>query len=437
MKIYTRVVIDMATSEVLEADGYEYDGPIAECKKGGKAPKAPDPAVVSAAQTQSNIDTATANAALNRTNTYTPLGSSTFTVTGTDPSGVPIYRQDVNLTPEAQAQFDQELAQNRQLGNIAQGMMGRLEQNYQQPLDTSNLPALNGQIDTAGLPQLYGADDLLGARQQTQDAIYGRHAAYLDPQWANRDTAFRSQMANQGIVEGSEAWRNALDDQERARSFDYGRAREAAILGGTGEMESLAGLASRNRSQLFGERSTNAGFGNEARAQGMRELYAERQLPLNEFNALRSAGQVAMPQFEGAQPVNMANTDVSGNIWNAYDANMQRYNAQQQASNNIMSGLFGLGSAALGSGLPMGTLFSDERLKENIDKVGRLPGGPNVYEYEMKGDPTDTRQVGVLAQEVERTQPDAVVMDQSGYRKVDYAKVLARAMNKGGKRRGA
>ena len=87
MKIYTRVVIDMATSAVLEADWYEYDGPVAECKgKGGKAPKAPDPNVVSAAQTRSNQDTASYNAALNRTNTYTPAGSSEFTVTGTDPA---------------------------------------------------------------------------------------------------------------------------------------------------------------------------------------------------------------------------------------------------------------------------------------------------------------------------------------------------------------
>ena len=62
MKIYTRVVIDMATSEVLEADSYEYDGPLAECK-GGKKPKTPDPVVVAQAQTESNQDTAAYNAA--------------------------------------------------------------------------------------------------------------------------------------------------------------------------------------------------------------------------------------------------------------------------------------------------------------------------------------------------------------------------------------
>ena len=123
MKIYTRVVLDMATSEILEADSYEYDGPVAECKKGGKKPQTPDPVAVSQAQTQSNQDTAEYNAALNRVSTYTPQGQSVFSQTGTDPSGAPIYRQDVTLTPDAQALYEQQTAQSRELGNVAQNMI--------------------------------------------------------------------------------------------------------------------------------------------------------------------------------------------------------------------------------------------------------------------------------------------------------------------------
>jgi hypothetical protein len=407
MKIYTRVVIDMATSEVLEADWYDYDGPVAECKKGGKKPKTPDPAAVAAAQTQSNQDTASYNAALNRTNTYTPQGSSEFTVTGTDPSGAPIYRQDVKLAPDAQALYDQQMAQSRELGNVAQGMMGRVDSTLSQPLDTSKVP------------QLFGADDLLGARQQTQDALYNRQAAYLDPAWQQRESQLETQLANKGVVENDPAWNNARDQFNRERTFDYSRAREGAITGALPEMAFLADTARGNR------------------AQGMNELYAERALPLNEFNALRASSQVDMPQFAGAAGVNMGNTDVAGNYWNAFDANMAKYNASQAGANNLMGGLFGLGSAALtgaGAAGGFGALFSDERLKENVEKVGRLPGGPNVYEYEMKGDPTDERQIGVMAQEVERTQPEAVMRDPSGYRKVDYAQVMAKAMRKGGRR---
>lgn len=394
MKIYTRVVLDMATSEILEADSYEYDGPVAECKKGGKKPQTPDPVAVSQAQTQSNQDTAEYNAALNRVSTYTPQGQSVFSQTGTDPSGAPIYRQDVTLTPDAQALYEQQTAQSRELGNVAQNMMGRVDSTLSQPLDTSKVP------------QLFGADDLLGARQQTQDALYNRQAAYLDPQWGQRENLFKSSMANKGIVEGSEAWNNEFDAENRAKSFDYGQARNAAIAGGASEMGQLSDMARGNRGI------------------SMQELYAQRSLPLNEFNALRSSSQVDMPQFQGAAQSNAANTDVAGNYWNAFDANMAKYNAQQQQQNGIMGGMFGLGSAAITAA----PFFSDERLKENIEPIGEIPGGGMAYEYNYRGDSPDNRHAGVMAQELEQTQPDAVIEHPSGYKMVDYAKVLAKAM---------
>ncbi|WP_321404020.1 hypothetical protein [Maridesulfovibrio sp.] len=42
MKIYTKVVFDIATAEVEEAEFYEYDGPIAQCKGGGGGSDAVD-----------------------------------------------------------------------------------------------------------------------------------------------------------------------------------------------------------------------------------------------------------------------------------------------------------------------------------------------------------------------------------------------------------
>lgn len=50
--------------------------------------------------------------------------------------------------------------------------------------------------------------------------------------------------------------------------------------------------------------------------------------------------------------------------------------------------------------------FSDKRLKENIHKVGKKKGH-NIYRYNYKG--SDQKYEGVLAQEVEKKRPDAVV----------------------------
>lgn len=72
----------------------------------------------------------------------------------------------------------------------------------------------------------------------------------------------------------------------------------------------------------------------------------------------------------------------------------------------------------------LGLLFSDERLKENIEKVGMLDDGQNVYSYNYKGD--STPQLGLIAQEVLEHVPEAV-HDVGGLLAVDYSLATRRA----------
>jgi hypothetical protein len=72
--------------------------------------------------------------------------------------------------------------------------------------------------------------------------------------------------------------------------------------------------------------------------------------------------------------------------------------------------------------LPMLMAFSDERLKENVHRVGETDDGQNLYFYNYKGDPTP--HVGLMAQEVEQRDPDAVVEHPSGFKMVNYGKAL-------------
>lgn len=425
MKILVNPVFSWETCSLESCEReYEYTGPVVELKKGGKAPAAPDPNVVSAAQTKSNKETAAYNAAVNRNNTYTPLGSQTYKFKGYDPAtGAPMYDETVSLSPDAQAQFDQEMQQNRQLNNVAGGMLGQIGQTYAKPMDTSGLPQLQGSLDTSGLPQLYGAGDLEGARTQTQDALYQRQAQYLDPEWQRRQEGELTRLANMGVTEGSAAWEDAIARMGRERQGAYADARMAAIGAGGDEMSRLSGIASQNRGQMYGELLGGAQFGNQARSQGLEELYALRNQPLNEFNALRSASPVAMPNFQSAPDVAMQGTDVGGNIWNSYNANLNNYNAQQASKNGMLGGLMQLGGS-LGSAW----LLSDERAKENVEAVGTLPDGVGVYEYNYKGESPADRQTGVMAQDVERVHPDAVATAADGYKRVNYARVLAHAL---------
>jgi hypothetical protein len=63
-------------------------------------------------------------------------------------------------------------------------------------------------------------------------------------------------------------------------------------------------------------------------------------------------------------------------------------------------------TTAAGLGLGMFAL-SDARLKEDIEPIGLLFNGLPFYKYRFKGD--DQLQTGVMAQDVERVMPDAVI----------------------------
>lgn len=103
-----------------------------------------------------------------------------------------------------------------------------------------------------------------------------------------------------------------------------------------------------------------------------------------------------------------------------------------QQSNPLTQGL-GLGISALGGLKSAGgvggllSLFSDERVKENIRAVGKTNDGQKIYSYNYKGNPTPT--MGLLAHEVEKKHPKAV-SSVGGVKAVNYREAT-RAAAKG------
>lgn len=98
-------------------------------------------------------------------------------------------------------------------------------------------------------------------------------------------------------------------------------------------------------------------------------------------------------------------------------------NAQTSIFNNSQSndGLGGMlaGLGGIGQGLgAMGVTISDRRMKENIEQVGETESGLGLYEFNYIGD--GKRYRGVMADEVERIVPDAVVYDDLGFASVNY-----------------
>lgn len=82
-----------------------------------------------------------------------------------------------------------------------------------------------------------------------------------------------------------------------------------------------------------------------------------------------------------------------------------------------------------GSGIM--NMTSDRRTKENIVRVGEHPLGIGLYLFSYKADFQQRcgagRYLGVMADEVEPLVPQAVSVDASGYKMVDYSLLAASA----------
>jgi hypothetical protein len=85
--------------------------------------------------------------------------------------------------------------------------------------------------------------------------------------------------------------------------------------------------------------------------------------------------------------------------------------------NNLLGAGATIGAAAL--------MASDKRLKENLKPVGKLDNGLKVYvgNYKEETGLDTTPQLFLLAQEVEKKNPDAVV-EKGCYLAVNYKKAV-------------
>jgi len=157
------------------------------------------------------------------------------------------------------------------------------------------------------------------------------------------------------------------------------------------------------------------------RRQGVQEALSERNQPINEITALLSGSQVSQPNFVNTQQPQMPTVDYAGLVQDNYNQQLGIYNQQMQNAGGIAGGLFGLGSSALRAGIP---LMSDRRVKKDIKKAGTVDG-MGLYRFRYKGESKSApMHLGLMAQEVEKKKPDAVMERHDGVKMVDYGKAL-------------
>ena len=211
---------------------------------------------------------------------------------------------------------------------------------------------------------------------QIDNKLYDMGSQRLDPRFQQQESDLRSRLAQQGITPGSEAFNREMTNMSQGRNDAY----------------------------------------NQLMLSGRGQALAEVNQPINQITALLSGSQVSNPNVSMAQPAQIATTDNAGLINQNYN---QRYQAVADANANksaLLGGLFDAGGS-IGSAM----IMSDERLKSDIVRTGEI-NGLGVYEYRYLG--SASPQVGLMAQEVIKTKPHAVVI-RDGYAEVNYAEALS------------
>lgn len=410
------------------------------------APQAPDPVATAAAQTKSNIDTANATANLNHANQITPYGSQNWSSTP-NADGTSSWTSTISLAPEQQALLDSSNRVSQSMANLGESQLGTVADRMSQPFNYNGAPQqatnasygnIQNDIDMSKVPGMVGGDDLRKTYDDAQKAAYGMQTQYLDKSYADRQHDLENKLIQQGVLQGTDAWNRETQNLGQQRTFDYNNAFNNSFdkgLSAQGQLynqglssnQNAYGQAAGNaafhntaQNQGFGQAMANANLQNQGRSQSINEANYLRQQPLNELNALRTGAQVSAPQFGSTPQGNVAGTDIAGLYQNQYKGLLDNYNGQVASNNAMTQGLFQLGAAAIGS---------DRAIKQNIELIGTRPDGLGVYAFDYKDayKPRwgDGRFTGVMADEVERIYPHAVLRHPDGYQMVNYGALHA------------
>ncbi|NBV70865.1 MAG: tail fiber domain-containing protein [Burkholderiaceae bacterium] len=431
-------------------------------------PAAPDYTGAAVAQGAANVETARASAKLSNPNVYSPYGTQLVSYEG----DVPTIRQ--TLTPEAQRTLE---AQQALQGNLARlggtaytnafgtlstpfSFGGQVQTQFNQggALQNApsagqyglaqggpNAPTLNSQLDLSNIAKMP-----VNAGTTAQEAIMRR----LEPSLARQRTSTETQLINQGLRPGTEAYDNAariLGEQENdlrsqaalqglnldiganqqgfnqalqggqygnaAQLSQFGAAQQAqqaqnqAIAQNYGQGMTAAQAQNAIEAQRYNQAMQAAQFGNTAQQQALAQALTQRQLPLNEINALMSGSQIQNPQFGAYQGQTITPAPIANAAAQQGAFNQNLYNQQVGTYNTNVEGLYNLGGSAARA--------SDIRLKSNIKRLGTHKSGLGIYEYDIFG----RHEVGVMAQEALVLRPDVVLHHPAGFLMVDYGRL--------------
>lgn len=251
---------------------------------------------------QGNLAGAQQATAANRVSQSTPYGGLQYRQTGTDQFGNPTYSAEQSLAPQFQGSFT----------NLA----NQVGQATSTPFNASQFaPQTNFQAGS-GMEGWDRATNLVMNR--------------LSPQLERQQKSLDTQLANQGIMRGSEAYEQAQQDLAMKQN----------------DLMNQAALAGQQVQQnLFAQNLQAGTAGNQAQQQAYNQALGAYNLPLSQLGAFRSA--TAPTYVNPYQQAAVAGPDYLGAYSSSEAARIAEMNAESARQQALTGGLFQLGSSAL------------------------------------------------------------------------------------------
>jgi hypothetical protein len=293
-------------------------------------PAPPDYTGAAEKQAASSKENLTTQNFANRPTIYTPFGSQTWQTAATvDPATgqkVTNWTQNNQLTPQAQSALNSQLNITRARSEIGNNMLNRVSQEYGPTMDWNKF--------SPGGSAVGGGNYYTG---KAGDALMQQFTSRMEPLMAQKADAVQTQLRNQGLSPGDEAY----DRQMKQLEQEQNDARQSAAAQATQ-------LAGQEGSRMQGMDIGAGGYNTQQRQQQIAEEMQKRGFSLNEINGLLSGQQVGMPNMPSFSQAGQAPaTNYMGAAQNQYGAALDAANAQNAGWGNLASMFGNLGGAAI------------------------------------------------------------------------------------------
>lgn len=320
--------------------------------------------------------------------------------------------QQVSIPPEVLARYN---AVNARAEQVAQTPFQRYTGDFVAPLTGTQQAGIYGTSAAANLAQPFygaGAGMTLAGAQNVGPLTQGQIAYYENPyiESVARPTyqALRQQQQEEMMGQTANAIRSGAFGGDRAGLVAANLARQQQL----GMAQAMAPIYAQGYGQAV---QTAAGQQGVVAQDLARQMAAGQQIAGLGTGAQQAALQGAQAQLAaGTAEQQTQQADLTA-----------RYNQFLQEQGYPFQVAQFLANIAMGTGALSGSttttqqpssFFSDRRLKDNVEEIGKLKDGQKLYRYTMADGRTH---IGLMADEVEKKHPDAVGL-AGGYKTVDY-----------------